>query len=113
GLSELPSKSVRLRRYAARPVAGGLGDPRRPPMCARGRQGADGLDQSAALKSFQCGDSDACIHVSRAQRTTTQRRNIRALSGYVEPNLSTSWPGLSRPTTSCLPIESRGWPAQG
>ena len=43
------AEGVRRRRHAARPVAGGLGDPRRPPMRARGRQVPDGLDHAAAL----------------------------------------------------------------
>ena len=42
-------KGVRLRRHAARPVAGGVGDPRRPPGRARRRQIPDGLDDAAAL----------------------------------------------------------------
>ena len=37
------------RRHAPRPVAGGLGDPRRPPGRARRRQVSDGLDAAAAV----------------------------------------------------------------
>jgi hypothetical protein len=37
-------KRLRLRRHAARPVAGGLGDPRGPPMRARRRRDADGTN---------------------------------------------------------------------
>src|SRR5205085_9840656 len=33
----------------ARPVAGGVGDPRRPPGGTRGRRGFDGIDDAAAL----------------------------------------------------------------
>ena len=42
-------QGVRRRRRAARPVAGRLGDPRRPPGGARDRPGADGLHDAAAL----------------------------------------------------------------
>ena len=37
-LSHLDRQGVRRRRHAPRPVARGLGDPRRPPGRARGRQ---------------------------------------------------------------------------
>ena len=37
-----PRQGVRLRRHAARPVAGRLGDPRRAPMRRVDRRGADG-----------------------------------------------------------------------
>ena len=43
-LPQLESEGVRRRRHAARPVAGGVGDPRRPPSRARGRQVPDGID---------------------------------------------------------------------
>ena len=46
--SSIP-EGLRRRRHAARPVAGGLGDPRGPPGRARGRQIPDGLDHAAAL----------------------------------------------------------------
>ena len=48
-LSHLARQGVRRRRHAPRPVAGGVGDPRRPPGRARGRQVPDGLDDAAAL----------------------------------------------------------------
>ena len=45
----LGAQGVRRRRHAPRPVAGGVGDPRRPPVRARGRQIPDGIDDAAAL----------------------------------------------------------------
>ena len=45
------SQGLRLRRHAARPVAGRLGDPRGPPMRGGDRRGADGRDRAAALKA--------------------------------------------------------------
>ena len=44
-------KGVRRRRHAPRPVAGGLGDPRRPPGGARGRRVSDGDVAAAAVAS--------------------------------------------------------------
>ena len=58
-LSDLDAEGVRRRRHAPRTVAGGLGDPRRPPGRARGRQIPDGIDAAAALT---------------AQRTATCRK---------------------------------------
>src|SRR5262249_48522869 len=49
GLSELQPESVRGRRHAARPVVGGVGDPRGPPSGACRRQVLDGIDDAAAL----------------------------------------------------------------
>ena len=48
-LPDLAAEGVRRRRHAPRPVAGGLGDPRRPPMRARDRQVPDGNDHAAAV----------------------------------------------------------------
>ena len=42
-------EGLRLRRHAARPVAGRLGDPRGPPVRAFGRRVPDGRDDAAAL----------------------------------------------------------------
>ena len=42
-------EGLRRRRHAARAVAGGVGDPRRPPVRARGRRVPDGLVRAAAL----------------------------------------------------------------
>ena len=53
GLSQLEPEGVRGRRHAARPVAGGVGDPRGPPVRARGRQVPDGIDGPAAVSTFQ------------------------------------------------------------
>src|SRR5262249_29298753 len=49
GLSELQPKGVLGGRHAARPVAGGVGDPRGPPSGACRRQVLDGIDDAAAL----------------------------------------------------------------
>ena len=46
------AEGVRRRRHAPRPVAGGLGDPRRPPVRARDRQVPDGRDDAAAVGVF-------------------------------------------------------------
>ena len=43
------NRRFRRRRHAPRPVAGGLGDPRRPPVRPRDRQVPDGIDRAAAL----------------------------------------------------------------
>ena len=48
-LPDLERRRCSPRRHAPRPVAGGLGDPRRPPGRARGRQVPDGRDDAAAL----------------------------------------------------------------
>ena len=48
-LPHLAAEGVRRRRHAARPIARGLGDPRRPPGGARHRQIPDGQDRPAAL----------------------------------------------------------------
>ena len=45
----IAAEGVRLRRHAARPVAGRLGDPRRPPGGAVGRYFPDGIQRAAAL----------------------------------------------------------------
>src|SRR5262249_26916996 len=49
GLSELQPKGVLGGRHAARPVAGGVGDPRGPPSGACRRQVLDGIGDAAAL----------------------------------------------------------------
>ena len=51
-LSHLDRQSVRRRRHAPRPVAGGLGDPRRPPGRARRRRLSDGIKRAAAVATF-------------------------------------------------------------
>ena len=43
------STSLRVRRHAARPVAGRLGDPRRPAMRGLDRRGLDGRDRPAEV----------------------------------------------------------------
>ncbi len=48
-LPHLEADGLRLRRHAPRPVAGRLGDPRRPPGRPRGRRGVDGRQRAAAL----------------------------------------------------------------
>ena len=53
GLQDHGAQAVRRRRHAPRPVAGRLGDPRRPPMRARDRRVPDGLDNAAALARLQ------------------------------------------------------------
>ena len=55
GLSQLESEGVRGRRHAPRPVAGGVGNPRRPPMRPFRRQVPDGIDHAAALSSSTLG----------------------------------------------------------
>ncbi len=49
----LGAQGVRRRRHAARPIAGGVGDPRRAPGRARGRQIPDGIDDAAALSGLR------------------------------------------------------------
>ena len=62
GLPDLDAKAVRRRRHAPRPVAGGLGDPRRAPMRPRGRRMPDGhhdapwLVLSSSFASEPIGD---------------------------------------------------------
>ena len=48
-LPDVGAQGLRRRRHAPRPVAGGLGDPRRPAVRARGRRVPDGRDRAAAL----------------------------------------------------------------
>ncbi len=49
-LQDLGGEAVLRRRHAARPVAGRLGDPRRPAMRPRDRRIPDGEDDPAALE---------------------------------------------------------------
>ena len=51
-LQDQRRQDLLLRRHAPRPVAGGLGDPRRPPVRARRRRVPDGLVRAAALASL-------------------------------------------------------------
>ena len=53
GLPDLGRQALGRRRRAPRPVAGRLGDPRRPPGGACDRRGADGLDGPAALIGYR------------------------------------------------------------
>ena len=48
-LQDQRAEDFLLRRHAPRPVAGGLGDPRRPPMRARRRRVPDGRERTAAV----------------------------------------------------------------
>ena len=48
-LQDQRRQDLLLRRHAPRPVAGGLGDPRRPPMRARRGRVPDGLERAAAI----------------------------------------------------------------
>ena len=48
-LRDLGRQGVRRRRHAPRPVARGLGDPRRPPVRARGRRVPDGVFRAAEI----------------------------------------------------------------
>src|SRR5271167_1870165 len=48
-LPHLNLQNIRCGRYAARPVAGRLGDPRRPPMRSRHRRVPDGNEPAAAV----------------------------------------------------------------
>ena len=68
GLSHVGGQGVRRRRYAARAVAGGLGDPRGPAVRARGRRVPDG-DQHAAevILSLRGGEADEAISVKFAR----------------------------------------------
>jgi len=52
GLQDLGAETVRGRRHAPRPVAGGLGDPRRPPMRPRHRRVPDGRELAAAVATI-------------------------------------------------------------
>ena len=49
GLSHVGQQGVRRRRHAARPVARGLGDPRRQAMRPRGRRVPDGQQHAATV----------------------------------------------------------------
>ena len=51
GLSDLGGQGVRRRRHAPRPVAGGVGHPRRPPMRARRRRVSDGQQHTAQVNA--------------------------------------------------------------
>ena len=51
-LPNLAAEGVCGRRHAARPVAGGVGDPRGPPVRPRDRQVPDGSDDAAALSAL-------------------------------------------------------------
>ena len=53
--ADLAAEGVRRRRHAPRPVAGGLGDPRRPPVRPRHRQVPDGRDRAAAVTPRRAG----------------------------------------------------------
>ena len=80
GLPELEPEGVRRRRHAARPVAGGVGDPRRPPGRARGRQVPDGIDDAAALS---CGADRLELPRQRARQraeAADRRRRPRLIA---------------------------------
>ena len=51
GLPDLAAKGVFRRRHAPRPVAGGVGDPRGPPVRARDRYVPDGEDGPAEVRA--------------------------------------------------------------
>ena len=97
-LQDLARQGVCRGRHAPRPVARGLGDPRRPPGRARGRQIFDGLDAVAALTDFLCSEKRSllCAQVRRraaalrlARRGvplrdsghSSRRRGLRCLRG--------------------------------
>ena len=62
--ADLAAEGVRRRRHAPRPVARGLGDPRRPPVRPRHRQVPDGRDRAAAV-----------IRIAPRGRSVHQRKN--------------------------------------
>ena len=49
GLQDQHAEDFLLRRHAARPIAGRLGDPRGPAVRARGRRVPDGSERTAAI----------------------------------------------------------------
>ena len=53
--ADLAAEGVRRRRHAPRPIARGVGDPRRPPMRPRHRQVPDGSDRAAAVTTAPGG----------------------------------------------------------
>ena len=63
-LPDLGRKGLLRRRHAPRPVAGGLGDPRGPAVCPRGRRIPHGIERPAAL-------------AARRQRLSPRRRTAR------------------------------------
>ena len=66
-------QGLRRRRHAARPVAGGVGDPRRPAMRARGRRVPDGQQHAAAVSS---------AWITGARLTSESAAHGRACSGH-------------------------------
>ena len=66
-LQDQRRQGVCCRRHAARPVAGGVGHPRRPPGRARGGRIPDGCQHAAALKSACSGLSAAIAAACRCR----------------------------------------------
>ncbi len=71
GLSDLEAERVLRRRHAPRPVAGGLGDPRRPPLRAVDRSVLDGDDEFAAVRVHFGGPSYCLAQSAGCSRATT------------------------------------------
>ena len=67
-LQNLDRQGICRGRHAPRPVAGGVGDPRRPPGGACGRQISDGLDAAAAVIIRRCA-----VDTGMARAPTTSR----------------------------------------
>ena len=71
GVSDVTAECVRCRRHAPRAVTGGLGNPRRPPGRARGRQIPDGNNDAAALRF--------------SETASLRRRNAQGWTRHVIP----------------------------
>ena len=110
-------QGVRLRRHAARPVAGGLGDPRGAPMRGVDRRGADGIDSAAALRASLVGapfEEAKATPCRRAlpQRTLTTRNVTSSPSSSRIETYSPSrkaWSAKRKPSSSSsslLPMPS-------
>ena len=90
-LPQLEPEGVRLRRHAARPIAGGVGDPRRPPGRAFRRQVLDGLDDAAAVSgpfpvAVQGRNFFACDRFSAWRRQKRERPWNRLASAGSQPS---------------------------
>ena len=78
-------EGVRRRRHAPRPVARGLGDPRRPPGGARGRRVPDGFEQVAALSMPSppgAAAQDECEKPRGAGRGRSRRLRLRGVAAH-------------------------------
>ena len=107
-LRDLGAQGICRRRHAARPVAGGLGDPRRPPVRARGRRIPDGLDHAAALGALPLRPESASMDLSYSQNMEDWHLWL-AFGGGAAAAISISAPAIRIADNVSFFFYERGW----